>query len=82
MLHIPAFTKEKSKLSALEIEETRSIANVWIHVEKVIGLVRQIYTILQGTLPIYFVTKRVGGHIPLIDRMIRVCAYLPTYIIL
>ena len=32
-LHIPAFTKGKSQLSALEIEETRNIANVWIHVE-------------------------------------------------
>ena len=35
-LHIPAFTKGKSQLSALEVEETRSIANVRIHVERVI----------------------------------------------
>lgn len=32
-LHIPAFTKGKSQLSALEVEDTRNIANVWIHVE-------------------------------------------------
>ena len=38
-LNIPTFTKGKSQLSALEIEETRSIANVHIHVEMVIGLV-------------------------------------------
>ena len=75
-LHIPAFTKGKSQLSALEVEETRNIANVRIHDERVIGLVRQKYTILQGTLPIYFVTKRVGEDIPLIDRMIRVCCAL------
>ena len=75
-LHIPAFTKGKSQLSALEIEETRNIANVRIHVERVIGLLRQKYTILQGTLPIHFVTKRVGEDIPLIDRMIRVCCAL------
>jgi len=36
-LNIPAFTKGKSKLSALEVEETRTIANVRIHVECVIG---------------------------------------------
>ena len=75
-LHIPAFTKGKSQLSALEIEETRNIANVRIHVERVIGLVRQKYTILQSTLPIHFVTKRIGEDIPLIDRMIRVCCAL------
>ena len=45
-LHIPAFTKGKSQLSALEVEETRSIANARIHVERVIGLIRQKYTIL------------------------------------
>ena len=53
-LHIPAFIKE---LSALEIEETHSIANVRIHVKRVIGVVRQRYSILTGTLPIDFITK-------------------------
>ena len=40
-LHIPAFTRGKKQLTALEIEETRSIANVRIHVERVIGTVRR-----------------------------------------
>ena len=40
-LNILAFTKGKNQLSALEIEETRTIANVCIHVEHVIGNVRQ-----------------------------------------
>ena len=75
-LHIPAFTKGKSQLSALEVEETRFIANVRIHVERVIGLVRQKYTILQSTLPIHFVMKRAGEDIPVIDRIIRVCCAL------
>jgi len=38
-LHIPAFTRGKSQLSALEVEETRKIANVRIHVEKMIDVV-------------------------------------------
>lgn len=32
-LYIPAFTKGKSQLSAMEVEEIRRIANVRIHVE-------------------------------------------------
>ncbi|XP_065885888.1 uncharacterized protein [Dysidea avara] len=74
-LHIPAFTKGKDQLSALEVEQTRSIANVRIHVERVIGLVRQKYSILQSTIPIHFVKCRHGEDIPLIDRIVRVsCA--------
>ena len=75
-LHIPAFTKGKDQLSALEIEETRSIANVRIHVERVIGAVRQKYTVLQNTLPIDFVTRRHGEDCPLIDHIVRVCCAL------
>ena len=75
-LHIPAFTKGKSQLSPLEVEETRSIANVRIHVERVIGLVWQKFTILQSTLPIQFVATREEDDCPSIDRMIRVCCAL------
>jgi len=57
-LYILAFMRGKEQLSALEIEETRSIANVRIHVKRIIGCVRQKYTTLQSTLPINFVTKR------------------------
>ena len=39
-LHIPPFTEGKSQLSALEVESTHTIANVWIHIEQVIGCVR------------------------------------------
>ena len=42
-LSIPAFTKGKSQLSAMEVEETRTISNVRIHIERVIGNVRQKY---------------------------------------
>ncbi len=75
-LCIPAFTKGKNQLSAMEIDETRTIANVQIHVEQVIGNVRQKYSILQSTLPVDFVTKRVGEDYPLINRIIRVCCAL------
>lgn len=37
---VPAFTKGKKQLSAIEVEQTRLIANVRIHVERVIGNIR------------------------------------------
>ena len=37
-LHIPAFTKGKDQLSALEVEDTRAIANVRIHWRELLGL--------------------------------------------
>ena len=74
-LHTPAFTKGKAQLTALEVEKTRSIANVRIHVERVIGIVRQKYTILQGTLPIDYVSTRAGEECLVLDRIVRIsCA--------
>ena len=35
---IPAFTKGKKQLSGTDVESTRRIASVQIHVERVIGL--------------------------------------------
>ena len=75
-LHIPAFTKGKDQLSTIEVEEMRTIANVRIQVERVIGNVRQKYSILQSTLSIDFVTKRAGEEYPLINHIIRVCCAL------
>ena len=37
-LSIPAFTKGKDQLDPIDLEKTRGIANVRIHVEHVIGL--------------------------------------------
>ena len=75
-LHIPAFTKGKSQLSAAEVEQTRAIVNVCIHVGHVIGSVRQRFPILQSTLPIQFLMIRKGEETPLIDRIIHVCCAL------
>ena len=54
-LKIPAFMKGKKQLSSNEVEQTRKIANLRIHVEHVIGNMRQKYSILSCTQPIDFV---------------------------
>lgn len=75
-LNIPAFTKGKNQLDPVDVEKTRRIANVRIHVECVIGVLRQKYTILQSTLHTDFLTCNQENQIPLIDRMVRVCSAL------
>ena len=82
-LVIPAFTKGKTQLDPVDVERTRGIANVRIHVERVIGLLRRKYTILQSILPIDFLACNPDGapdsQIPMIDRMIRVCSALVNF---
>ena len=75
-LNIPAFTKGKDQLDPVDVEKTRKIASVRIHVERIIGTLRQKYTILQRTLPTDYLACRSGESVPLIDRMIRVCSAL------
>lgn len=73
-VNIPSFTKGKSQLSPIDIETTRKIANVRIHVERVIGLVRNKYTMLQDKLPIDFL-KSEENATPVIDKIATVsCA--------
>ena len=73
-IKIPAFTKGK-KLSGIEVEQTRRIANVRIHVERVIGNICKKYSILSATQPIDFVTVRTGDATTL-DKIVTSCCAL------
>ena len=44
----PPFTKGKKQLEKQEIDWSRELSLVRIHVERVIGVLKQKYTILQG----------------------------------
>ena len=48
-LDLPAFTRGCEQLSPSQVEATRKIANVRIHVERIIGVVRQRFQILSAT---------------------------------
>ena len=78
-LQITSYTKGKPQLSPVEIETTRSIANVRIHVERVIGCVRQKYTILgHGIVPTDYLTSTDGAPC-LLDKIAFVCCALINF---
>ena len=79
-LVIPAFTKGMEQLDPKDVEEARGIANVRLHVERVNGLLRCKYSILQWTLSTDFLASSKNGpdqnQVPTIDRIIIVCSAL------
>ena len=79
-LLIPAFTTGKKQLSAKEVETSRKIASVRIHIERVIGLIRNRYTILKGIMPLRIVKsikdEACGSILANCDRIVVVCAAL------
>ena len=74
-LAIPAFTRGRDQLSAAEIESTRKLANVRIHVERVIGALRQRFSILSATgVPSKdIVQTKINDDNVLLDAVVRVC---------
>ena len=76
-LNIPAFTKGKSQLFSADVESTLRLANIRIHVERVIGSIRQKFKILIATtpLPTQYTRSKDGGPI-LLDSIVRVCCAL------
>ena len=66
---VPAFTKGKKQLVGIDVESTRRIVAIRIHVERVIGLLRNKYKILQNILPLDFLRKNDIEHTT-IDKLL------------
>ena len=62
----------KKQLSMQEGECSQIISKVRIHIERVIGLLKNKYTILQGTLPIVIN----GSESAYVDQILIACAAL------
>ena len=77
-LAIPAFTKGKLQLSRHEVEKSRQLARIQIHVERVIGALKSRYTILQSRLPISLLKREEDKDLGIatVDKLLVVCAVL------
>ena len=74
-VRIPSFTKGKKQLSKMEVDTARQLAQVRIPVERIIGLVRQKYSILQSTLPINMI-KADDEDTSAADKIVIICCAL------
>ena len=75
-VRIPPFTKGKLQLNKVEVDWSRELSMIRIHVERVIGVLKQKYTILQSTLPIKLIHTSKDCNISPIDKVVSVCSAL------
>ena len=76
-LAIPSFTRGKSQLTQKEVEFSQRLAKVRIHVERVIGLMKNKYTLLQGTLPVSLMKHNENDpELANVDKILITCAAL------
>ena len=73
---LPAFTKGKAQLSAKEVHESRELAHVRNHVDCLIGMVKQKYSILEHVLPISFIKNASTCDVTVADKLMVICCAL------
>ena len=74
-IKIPPFTKGKKQLEKVDVDWSRELSLVRIHVERVIGILKQKYTVLQSILPVQFCDGS-NDEVTVIDKVIHVCCAL------
>ncbi|KAK7938815.1 hypothetical protein WMY93_002141 [Mugilogobius chulae] len=79
-LEIPDFTRGGKQLPEKEDEESRVKSNVRMHIERVVGLLKRRFHILDGPLQVSFI-KSQGDEmededVATIDKIVHVCAAL------
>lgn len=75
-LVVPAFTRGKQQLPSKDVELSRAMSRVRIHVEHVIGVLKNRYTILHSTLPISLVKRPSDTDVATVNKLMTVCAAL------
>ena len=72
---IPPFTKGKKQLEKIQVDWSRELSVVRIHVERIIGVLKQKYTILQNVLLITFIADK-DDQDATVDKLVCVISAL------
>lgn len=75
-LNIPAFTHGKKQLDPVDLENTRCLASLRIHIERVKRVLRQKHTVLQSTVPISFTDIDRENDVTYLDKIVSICCAL------
>ena len=71
-----AFLDKRDQLDAVETEASRQVANVRIHVERIIGSLKLRYKILSGPINHCFVRNHKDETVCFFDKVVKVCCTL------
>ncbi|XP_043951774.1 uncharacterized protein LOC122819259 [Gambusia affinis] len=72
----PTFTKRRRQLDAKDVEDTRALAHLRVHVERVMGCMRNKYKMLHRTTPIQLLLPCEGEEVTRLDKVVYVCCSL------
>lgn len=75
-LEIPAFMQGKKQLTQREVELSKQLSMVRIHVERIIGLLKNKYTLLKGPIPVNLLKHKGDTDVANIDKILVVCSAL------
>ena len=64
-LIIPAFTKGHKQLPASDVDKSRAMSRVRVHVERIRGAVKRRFVILKGPIPISLLKRKDDVDLPL-----------------
>nr|XP_029709530.1 uncharacterized protein LOC115255548 [Aedes albopictus] len=74
-LNMPAFRKNGGQLSPVEIENTRRIATVRIHVERAIGQIKEKFKIIKNNVPMSLMLRK-HNNVMAMDMIVFVSCIL------
>lgn len=77
-LNIPTFLRKKTQFLPSELETDKQITTLRIHVERIIGLIRNKYTVLSGVIMVDSMARFQNG-LNIVDLIVKVCCILCNF---